>query len=130
MLVVDASCVAELILSTPTGATVAGHLRSAAACAAPDLLGVELVSVLSKLAGRGEISARSARDALHAFRSLGIATYDHEPLLDRALALRASLTAYEAVYVALAEGLGADLLTCDAKLARAPGHRARVVLVH
>ena len=38
----------------------------------------------------------------------------------------ANLTAYDAVYVALAEALGAPLVTCDGRLARATGHRARV----
>jgi predicted nucleic acid-binding protein len=41
---------------------------------------------------------------------------------DRIWQLRANLTAY----VALAEGLGAPLITRDAALARAPGHRARI----
>ena len=50
-------------------------------------------------------------------------------LLGRALALRNQLSAYDATYVALAEGLGATLLTRDARLARAGGHRARVEVV-
>jgi predicted nucleic acid-binding protein len=44
-------------------------------------------------------------------------------------ALRANLTAYDALYAALAEGLGATLLTRDAGLAGAPGLAARVELV-
>jgi predicted nucleic acid-binding protein len=40
--------------------------------------------------------------------------------------LRAAVTAYDAVYLALAEGLDAPLLTCDAKLSRSHGHRARI----
>ncbi len=54
----------------------------------------------------------------------------HEPLLDRVWALRKNLTAYDAVYVALAEALDAILLTCDVRLARAPGIGKRVELVH
>jgi predicted nucleic acid-binding protein len=44
-------------------------------------------------------------------------------------ALRGSMTAYDATYVALAEGLDAVLLTCDGKLSRAHGHRARIELL-
>jgi predicted nucleic acid-binding protein len=44
-------------------------------------------------------------------------------------ALRDQLTAYDATYVALAEGLGATLLTRDARMARAGGHRARIEVV-
>jgi predicted nucleic acid-binding protein len=44
-------------------------------------------------------------------------------------ALRENLTAYDAVYVALAEALETTLLTCDGRLARAPGLGRRVELV-
>jgi predicted nucleic acid-binding protein len=53
----------------------------------------------------------------------------HKSLLDRAFALRDQLTAYDAVYVAMAEATGATLLTRDASLARAKGHRTRVEVV-
>jgi len=43
--------------------------------------------------------------------------------------LRDSLTAYDAAYVALAEGLQAPLLTCDARLGRSHGHQARIEIV-
>jgi predicted nucleic acid-binding protein len=43
--------------------------------------------------------------------------------------LRKNLTAYDAVYVALAEVLEGILLTCDRPLSRAPGMARRVVLV-
>ena len=39
------------------------------------------------------------------------------------------MTAYDAAYVALAEALGAVLVTTDGKIARAPGHGARVEVV-
>jgi predicted nucleic acid-binding protein len=52
--------------------------------------------------------------------------WPHTPLLGRALALRDQLTASDAIYVAMAE---ATLLTRDARLAGATGHRARVEVV-
>ncbi len=55
--------------------------------------------------------------------------YPHDVLLSRVYELRGNLTAYDAVYVALAEGLEAPLVTRDAKLAQSPGHRAQIELV-
>ena len=55
--------------------------------------------------------------------------YPHDVLLPRVWELRTNLTAYDAVYVALAEALGAPLLTRDRRLAGAVGHRATVELV-
>jgi predicted nucleic acid-binding protein len=55
-----------------------------------------------------------------------MARYPHLLLLPRMWQLRANLTGYAAAYVALAETLEVPLLTCDAKLAAAPGHHARV----
>jgi predicted nucleic acid-binding protein len=40
--------------------------------------------------------------------------------------LRDNVTAYDAAYVALAEALGASLVTSDARLAGAPGLRCAV----
>jgi predicted nucleic acid-binding protein len=39
------------------------------------------------------------------------------------------MSAYDGVYVALAEALDAPLLTCDARVAGAHGHSARIELV-
>lgn len=55
--------------------------------------------------------------------------YPHDFLIPRVWELRATLTAYDAVYVALAEVLGAPLLTCDRKIASASGHYANVEIV-
>jgi len=49
----------------------------------------------------------------------------HDFLMSRVWDRRANLSAYDAVYVALAEALDAPLLTRDQGLANAPGHRAR-----
>ena len=44
-----------------------------------------------------------------------------EPLLERVWQLRANVSAYDAVYVALAEALSEVLVTGDRRLARVPG---------
>jgi len=53
----------------------------------------------------------------------------HVDLLARAWKLRQDITAYDAMYVALAEALEAPMVTCDAPLATAPGHRARIEVI-
>jgi predicted nucleic acid-binding protein len=52
--------------------------------------------------------------------------HPHAPLLARAWALRRNASAYDAAYVALAEALGATLVTCDVRLGTAPGAHAPV----
>jgi predicted nucleic acid-binding protein len=77
----------------------------------------------------GDLDAPSAASALEDLRALDVQRHSHEPLLDRVWALRDNLTAYDAVYVALAEALDTTLLTCDGRLARAPGMARRIELV-
>jgi predicted nucleic acid-binding protein len=57
---------------------------------------------------------------------MNVVRYPHAPLAARIWDLRENLTAYDAAYVALAETLGAPLITMDARLAQAPGIRAAV----
>lgn len=125
-LVVDASAIVELLLTTEVGRRVAVELAAEQTLHAPELLGVEVVSVLRRLTRRNEITDDEARQALIDLDALGIEVYAHSPLLDRALELRESVTAYDAVYVALAEAMNVALLTCDAKLAGSNGHRASI----
>ena len=70
------------------------------------------------------MSEDRAADARTDFRDLALVRYPHEELADRIWDLRHNLTAYDAAFVALAEALDAPLLTCDGKLAAAPGHGA------
>ena len=77
----------------------------------------------------GDLDATSAASALQDLRSLDLERHAHEPLLDRIWALRENLTAYDAAYVALAEALDTALLTCDGRLARAPGAARHIELV-
>jgi predicted nucleic acid-binding protein len=55
--------------------------------------------------------------------------YPHDVVPGRVWELRHNLTAYDAVYAALAEALDAPLLTRDRRLATAAGHHARIDLV-
>jgi predicted nucleic acid-binding protein len=72
---------------------------------------------------------KQARQALDDLNNLVIERHEHQTLMRRIWQLRDSLTAYDGAYVALAEALSAPLLTYDAKLAAAHGHRATIELV-
>ncbi len=130
MIVLDASAVVELLLGTELGRSIASRIEDPAlGLHVPHLVDVEVAQALTRYVREGEVGRDTARAALEALRLLDIERHSHEPLLDRVWALRDNLTAYDAVYVALAEALDAILLTCDKKLARAPGVGARTELV-
>jgi predicted nucleic acid-binding protein len=95
----------------------------------PHLIDVEVAQVLRRYVREKTIDAQRGQEALEDFGDLPLNRYPHDFLIARVWELRATLTAYDAVYVALAEVLDAPLLTCDGKIASAPGHRARVEVV-
>ena len=96
---------------------------------APQLLDIEITQVLRRLVRQKEITVTRAEQVLDDLANLLIERHEHQALVPRIWQLRDSLSAYDGAYVALAEGLAAPLLTCDAKLAGAHGHRATVELV-
>ena len=67
--------------------------------------------------------------ALDRWRNLDVERYPHAPFLDRVWQLRDNVTAYDAIYVALAEILSTVLVTVDRRLAGAPGVRAAIELI-
>ena len=77
----------------------------------------------------GEIDNRRGRKAIDDLADMPIRRYPHEILLPRVWDLQHNLTAYDAVYVALAEALDAPLVTRDRRLARAAGHGAEIELL-
>lgn len=130
MIILDASALVELILDTSTGQLVADRIADPAeGLHVPHLADVEVVQALRRYVREGEIDANAAEVALDDLRELDLQRHAHEPLLERVWALRKNLTAYDAVYVALAEVLDGVLLTCDRRLSQAPGMSRRVALV-
>jgi predicted nucleic acid-binding protein len=112
MLVVDTSAIAEVIVGTDSGRGVLAALGTHT-LHAPDIIGLEIVSVLRGLIRSSDINVAEARGALSYFEQLGVEIYDHAPLLARCLNLRDNATPYDAAFIALAESLQAPLLTCD-----------------
>lgn len=130
MIVLDASALIEWLLQTPAGIRVEERIFSAAAdLHAPHLLDIEVAQVLRRYVSAGTITASRGQDALQDVLDLPLTRYPHDLFLWRIWELRNNLTAYDAVYVALAETLGAALVTCDSKMASATGHHARIEVV-
>jgi predicted nucleic acid-binding protein len=130
MIVVDASAVLEALLRTPAARAVERWLfESSLTLHAPHLLDVEVAQVVRRYAANREIDAERGRAALADLADFPLRRYPHDFLLPRVWDLRNNLTAYDAIYVALAEALDVPLLTCDKRLAASPGHHARIELV-
>ena len=127
--VVDASVVVDAFVpSGLRGQTAAAMLR-ADTCVAPELIDVEVLHVLRGLVRRDDVSEPEARQLVRSLDSLAIIRRPHLPFLPRIWELRDNLTAYDATYVALAEGLGCRLVTADARIAAAPGVRCEIVVL-
>lgn len=130
MIVLDASALVELILHTPAGLAVSARIAEPAlGLHVPHLADVEVAQALRRYVRDDEIKATAARAALDDLRALDLQRHAHEPLLERVWELRQNLSAYDAVYVALAEVLETVVVTCDTRLARAPGMTRRVEVV-
>lgn len=128
MLVVDSSVVLEALAALDPAPRLVERLAADGDLHAPHLIDTEILHALRRLLRRGQISAERAHDAHIDFAELTLVRYPHEPLNDRVWELRENLTAYDATFVALAEALDVPLLTCDARLAAAPGHGADIEL--
>ncbi|MDQ3344098.1 MAG: type II toxin-antitoxin system VapC family toxin [Actinomycetota bacterium] len=126
MLVVDASVLAPALGDdTADGDAARGRLRGQT-LVAPELIDLEVASVL-----RGQLLARSlderrAELALADLGELPLRRVGHRRLLRRCWELRENLTVYDAAYVAVAELLNLVLVTGDARLSQAPGLRCQV----
>jgi len=130
MIVTDASIILDLLLNSPAASRIKSRLFGAEETLhAPALLDLEIAQVLRRFAARRQISAERGRSALELLERFPIARYPHEPLLTRIWELRPNLTAYDAAYIALAEGLDATFLTRDMRAASAPTHRATVEVI-
>lgn len=93
---------------------------------APQLLLAEVANVLLRKRRRDELSVQELQELLQAIEAMPIRLCEHGPLLLSACTLAEAhgLSAYDALYLALAERHGARLITSDAdldKVARAIG---------
>ena len=125
----DASACVEWLIQSPAGQLIEkGIFSRPETLYAPHLLDLEVTQVLRRLAQQGAISDHRANTALQSLLDLRITRYPHFVLLPRIWQLRHQISAYDAAYIALAEQLGASLITRDSRLGGAAGHAAQVEL--
>jgi predicted nucleic acid-binding protein len=129
VLVVDASVLAPALADDgPDGDQARVRLRGQP-LAAPELIDLETASAIRRQLSAGALDTRRAALALGDLIELPLHRAAHRPLLERCWELRENLTIYDAAYVALAELLGAVLITADRRLADAPGLRCELDLL-
>ncbi len=122
MIVVDASVLANALADDGSDGGVArARLTVGDDLVAPDLVDVETVAVLRKRWMAGDLSRNRFSAAIDDLEDLDLVRYPALPLVRRAFELRNNVTAYDSVYVALAERLDCPLVTADQRLAAAPG---------
>ena len=129
-MVIDASALLEFLLQTRLGGRVEARVfRDRDELHTPHLADVEVVQALRRLVRMGEVSAVRASEAIADLTEFDLHRHGHQDLLGRAWRLRDNVTAYDAMYVALAEAIEAPLVTCDGPLGRALGHRASIEVI-
>ncbi len=120
VLVADASALLEYLLGTDLAGTLGDVLRDAETDVhVPALCDVEVAAGLRRALLHRSMGAQRAGEALADYLDLPLTRHGHQSLMARMLALRPNFSAYDATYVALAEHVGAELLTADDRLARA-----------
>ena len=120
MIVLDASAAIDWLLQTAAGKEIEERIYSRGeSLHAPHLLDLEVAQVLRRLAREGGVSGPRAEQAIEDLFDLRVTRYPHFVFLPRIWRLRHDLSAYDAAYVALADKLGATLITRDSRLASA-----------
>lgn len=122
MSVIDASVLVDALVGIDKVADEARYrLAGDPELHVPHLVDMEVTSSIRGLRIAKVIDETRAVSAIDDLQQLDLFRYPHGPLLHRVWELRSNLTPYDAVYVALAEALQTVLVTCDARIARAPG---------
>lgn len=129
MLVVDASVLVVALADDGADGGAARKRLRGEVLAAPELVDLEVVSVLRRQQFLGAVGLQRAQLALSDLEAIPLRRAPHRPLLWRCWELRHNLSAYDAAYITLAEALGTVLLTGDVRLASAPGPRCAIAVM-
>jgi predicted nucleic acid-binding protein len=129
VIVVDASCLGEVLVNGPLSDSTRLRLSLDEEHAAPHLVDVEVFGVIRRLRMMETIDETTAALAVEDLSLWPGERFGHRALLERAWELRATIRGWDAMYVALAEVLDAPLITLDGRLAKATGPRCPIELV-
>jgi predicted nucleic acid-binding protein len=129
VIVVDASVLARVLIDDGADGRRARARLRGERLIAPFVLDIEVISAVRKIARLRTFDERRLDQSLADLMASPVRRVPHAPLLPRIWALRHNLTPYDAAYVALAEALGAPLLTADRRLAGAPGIECEIELI-
>lgn len=129
MLVVDASCLYDVLVGKPGAERIRWRLAADPDQAAPHVIDVEVLSVVRRNFLLGQLDHTAAVQAVEDLRDWPGERFGHRALLERAWELRDNVRGWDAMYVALAEAFRATLLTTDQRLSGASGIRCQVELI-
>jgi predicted nucleic acid-binding protein len=129
MLVVDASCLYEVVAATHRAEAIRERLAADADQIAPHVIDVEVFGVIRRHYLLGYLDATAASQAVDDLRDWPGERVGHRALLDRAWELRTTVRGWDAMYVALAEAVDAPLATLDGRLATASGPTCNIELL-
>jgi predicted nucleic acid-binding protein len=121
MLIVDASCLYEVVADAERAEAVPDRLARDADQAAPHVIDVEVLSIIRRDHRLGRLDATAAHQAVEDLRDWPGERFGHRSLLEREWELRDNVRTWDAVYVALAEAFGATPITLDERLGRVEG---------
>lgn len=130
MLVVDASCLCEVLIGGVGAEAIRDRLATEADHAAPHVVDVEVFGFIRREHLRGRLDRTEAAQAVEDLEAWPGERFGHRLLLDRAWQLRDTVRGWDAMYVALAEALDAVLLTTDRRLAAATGPTCQIETIN
>lgn len=129
MIVVDASCLFEVVTNTPRAESIRARLARDPDHAAPHIVDIEVVSLIRRDSLLGNLDETASLLAVDDLRMWPGERYGHRALLARVWELRHTVRGWDAAYVALAEALDSTLVTLDGRLARAAGPSCPIDLI-
>ncbi len=118
--VLDASAGVEILLLTPAGRRLLAKLPEDTEDWVPELYFAEVAAVLRRDALHSRYTMVRIEAALDKLLRAPLRRVAVRPLLREAWSMRRNLTVPDAIYVAMARGLGVPLVTTDLRLAATP----------